>query len=255
MRALSHSCCDIVSLYDRQMKRAAAVDLPATLCYNRGMSKSANGSAPAGQHAPRCPGVYIMKDTRGRVLYVGKAQDLRSRVRAYFRASGDGRASVAVLRDKVRTVAYVTTRTAQQAALLEDKLIKEYQPRYNVDLKDDKRFVSVKITMQEEFPRVLLVHQRADDGALYFGPFATTASARALVRTIQAKYQLRRCPGARCRARGPCMYAQMDACSAPCAGRIARAEYAARVQKAILHLQRAQEMQLAQGEWRMANGE
>ena len=248
MRAITHSFCDVVSLYGRKMKRAGTVDLSAGLCYNHAMSKSAKGSAPAGQRAPRCPGVYIMKDTTGRVLYVGKAQDLRNRVRAYFRASGDGRASVAVLRDKVRTVEYVTTCTAQQAALLEDKLIKEYQPRYNVDLKDDKRFVSVKITMQEEFPRVLLVHQRTDDGALYFGPFAVVASARALVRTIQAKYQLRRCPGARCRARGPCMYAQMNACSAPCAGRITREEYAARVQKAILYLQRAQEMQLARDE-------
>jgi excinuclease ABC subunit C len=199
---------------------------------------------PAAGAAPRCPGVYIMKNTAGQVLYVGKAHDLRSRVRSYFREKGDGRPCVAILRDKVRTVEYVTTRTDQQAALLEDQLIKEYQPRYNVELKDDKRFVSVKVTVQEEFPRVLLVHQRADDGALYFGPFAATATARALVRSIQEKFMLRRCTGARCRANGPCMYAQIDACSAPCAGRIAKEEYLARVQKAILHVQRAQAMQI-----------
>ncbi|MCX7004428.1 MAG: GIY-YIG nuclease family protein [bacterium] len=196
--------------------------------------------------APRCPGVYIMKDTAGQVLYVGKAHDLRSRVRSYFREKGDGRPSVAILRDKVRTVEYVTTRTDQQAALLEDKLIKEYQPRYNIDLKDDKRFISVKVTLQEEFPRVLLVHQRTDDGALYFGPFTVTATARALVRAVLEKFQLRRCTGAHCRANGPCMYAQIDACSAPCAGRIPKDEYLARVHKAMLHVQRAQELQLVE---------
>jgi len=194
--------------------------------------------------APRAAGVYVMRDGGGRVLYVGKAQDLRSRVQSYFRPQGDGRPSVAVLREKVRTIDYVTTRDAAQAALLEDKLIKEYQPRYNIERKDDKRYFSIKVTMQDEFPRLALVHQRADDGALYFGPFASGTYVKRLLRTLQEKYKLRRCPGPRCRSKGPCIYAQMDGCASPCSGRVTRAEYLARVQKVMAHLQRAQAAQL-----------
>lgn len=197
------------------------------------------------QDAPQSTGVYIMKDTGGSVLYVGKAKNLRSRVQSYFRKSGDGRFSTTILRKKVRTVEYVCTGNEQEALLLEDKLIKEYRPKYNVDLKDDKRYISVKIHVTEEFPRISIVHQREDDGSMYFGPFARGSHIKKLVRRLQEKYQLRRCSGRACDTSGPCMYAQIDACSAPCSGKISQMEYMARVQKVMAHLRRVERLERA----------
>jgi len=205
--------------------------------------KGSNGSIA---EAPRAPGVYVMKDGAGSVLYVGKAANLRTRVRSYFRASGDNRASVPILRDRIRSIEYIATPDERQAALLEDRLIKQHQPRYNFDLKDDKRFCSVKVTMAEEFPRVLVCHQRADDGSLYFGPFASSLRAKQMVKVLQAKHGLRRCPGPKCRRNGPCLYAQIKLCAAPCAQRIDRHEYLARIDKVLIHLRRAEQLEIGE---------
>jgi excinuclease ABC subunit C len=186
-----------------------------------------------------------MKDKSGRVLYVGKARNLRSRVQTYFRESGDGRENVSILRDKVTSIDYVTTRDEQEALILEDKLIKEYQPRYNLELKDDRRYFSVKVTVNEEYPRLLVCHQRKDDGALYFGPFASGGHVKRMVKRLQQKFRLRRCGGERCQSKGPCMYAQIDACSAPCTGTVDREEYMSRVRGALQYLQRAEAMNVA----------
>jgi len=194
--------------------------------------------------APKTAGVYLMKDTDGGVLYVGKARNLRSRVQTYFREKGDGRFSVTIMRDKIRTVEYIPTTNENEALLLEDKLIKEYQPRYNAMSKDDKRYPSIKITLNEDFPRVLRVRQRDDDGSLYFGPFAQAVSVNSLVKKLQDKYHLRRCTGPKCQANGPCMYAQIDMCSAPCSGQIDRDEYLQRIKKVIEFLRRTEEMQI-----------
>jgi excinuclease ABC subunit C len=194
--------------------------------------------------APKTAGVYLMKDTDGSVLYVGKARNLRSRVQTYFREKGDGRFSVAIMRDKIRTVEYIPTVNENEALLLEDKLIKEYQPRYNAMKKDDKRYPSIKITVNEYFPRVLKVRQREDDGALYFGPFAQGVSVNTVVKKLQDKYHLRRCPGPKCQTNGPCMYAQIDMCSAPCSGQVDREEYMQRIRKVIEFLRRTEEMQI-----------
>jgi excinuclease ABC subunit C len=194
--------------------------------------------------APAVSGVYLMKDKAGRVLYVGKAKNLRSRVQSYFRESGDGRENVATLRDKVRTVEYVTTGNEQEALILEDKLIKEYQPKYNLELKDDRRYFSVKVTVNEEYPRLLVCHQRQDDGALYFGPFAAGAYVKRMVKRLQLKHRLRRCAGEKCQVNGPCMYAQIDACSAPCSGGVDQEQYMQRVQAAMAHLRRAEAMRV-----------
>lgn len=179
-----------------------------------------------------------MKDVDGRVLYVGKARNLRSRVQSYFRKKGDGRISVEVMRDKIQSVEYITTTTEHEALLLEDKLIKEYSPRYNARLKDSKRYPSVKVTIREEFPRVFMVHQREDDGSLYFGPFTAVGSVRAMVKRLQDKYHLRRCPGPKCRSNGPCLYAQIDKCSAPCSGTVTPEDYRERIKNVIEFLHR-----------------
>lgn len=193
-------------------------------------------------NAPAAPGVYVMKNAGGTVIYVGKAKNLRSRVRSYFSARGDERPSVPILRDKLRTIDYIETATEHEALILEDKLIKEYQPRYNSDLKDDQRYFSIKLTVNEEFPRIMLVHQRQDDGALYFGPFPSGAHVKTMVRRLQKKYHLRRCPGPRCRADGPCLYAQIDACASPCSGAVTKAEYDGRVKQVAAFLRRMESM-------------
>ncbi len=210
------------------------------------MTRRAKNAAPAADprvhDAPRAPGVYVMKDSGDHVLYVGKAKNLRARVQSYFRPGGDGRASVAFLQSKVRNVEFLVTPSDDAATMLENQLIKEYQPRYNIELKDDRRYFSLKLTLHEEFPRLLVTHQRIDDGALYFGPFSSGAHAKRLARNLQQKYHLRRCGGAACRQHTPCMYAQMDACSAPCAGAVSRGEYHARIERLIQELRRVEAM-------------
>ncbi len=195
--------------------------------------------------APKVSGVYLMKDDAGKVMYIGKAKNLRSRVQSYFREKGDGRFSVAVLRDKVKTVEYLTTVNDKEALLLEDKLIKQYQPKYNIDLKDDSRYSSVKLTIREEYPRLLVVHQRKDDGSLYFGPFTSAADTKKMVKKLQEKYKLRRCKGDKPKKDGPCLYAQIDGCCAPCNGEISLEEYRERIKKIISSLRRAEMMEIS----------
>ena len=206
--------------------------------------KQDNNSAVDISDAPKTAGVYLMKDSDGGVLYVGKARNIRSRVQTYFREKGDGRFSVTIMRDKIRKVEYIPTTNENEALLLEDKLIKEYQPRYNAMSKDDKRYPSIKVTLNEEYPRVLRVRQREDDGSLYFGPFAQGVSVNELVKKMQDKYQLRRCSGPKCKSNGPCMYAQIDMCSAPCTGQVNREEYMQRIKKVIEFLRRTVESQI-----------
>ena len=215
------------------------------LAEKSGKNGATAASSPA-DAAPVSPGVYVMKDETGTVLYVGMAKNLRSRVRSYYRVRGDARPSVPVLRDRVRTIEYITTHDEGKAALLEDRLIKEYQPRYNFDLKDDKRYYSVKVTLAEEFPRIMLCHQRVDDGSLYFGPFASSRRVKQMLKSLQEKHQLRRCPGAKCRRNGPCLYAQINLCSAPCAGKATRVEYLERIDRVLLHLKRAEQMEVGE---------
>ena len=198
-----------------------------------------------GESAPKVSGVYLMKDDEGNVMYIGKAKNLRSRVQSYFREKSDGRYSVAILRDKVKTVEYLTTKNDREALLLEDKLIKQYQPKYNIDLKDDSRYSSVKLTIREEYPRLIVVHQRVDDGSLYFGPFTSAAETRKMVKKLKEKYKLRRCKGEKPKKDGPCLYAQIDGCAAPCIGKISLEEYQEIIKKIISSLRRAETMEVS----------
>jgi len=195
--------------------------------------------------APKLSGVYLMKDVDGNVMYIGKAKNLRSRVQSYFREKGDGRYSVTILRDKVKTVEYLTTKNDKEALLLEDKLIKQYQPKYNIDLKDDRRYSSVKLTIRDEYPRLMIVHQRIDDGSLYFGPFTSGAETKKMIKKLNEKYKLRRCKGDKPKKDGPCLYAQIDGCSAPCVHNISLDEYRDKIKKIITVLRRAEMMEVS----------
>ncbi len=175
---------------------------------------------------PQSPGVYLMMDANGQILYVGKAVRLRSRLRSYFTHGGDGRQQIPLLMRKVARLEVMVTDTEKEALLLENTLIKEHRPRYNIELRDDKTYVSVRMDLREDFPMMQVVRQVKNDGARYFGPYASAAAIRETLRQIYRIFPLRHAPMERCRLRGrPCLFHQIGQCSAPCYGRISREDY------------------------------
>ncbi len=175
---------------------------------------------------PTSPGVYLMHDAGDKILYVGKAKNLRSRLRSYFSASGDSRPQVRFLLGRVERIETIVTDTEKEALILENTLIKKHRPRYNLDLRDDKTYVSIRIDPREEFPGLQVVRRVVQDGALYFGPYASASGVRETLKEIYRIFPLRHFPLAQCRRRGrPCLFFQIGQCSAPCHGRISPAEY------------------------------
>jgi len=187
---------------------------------------------------PSAPGVYLMKDAKGTVLYVGKAKDLRKRLRSYLKAERDGRAQIRLLLERAVAVETIVTDTEKEALLLEDTLIKEHHPRYNIDLRDDKTFVSLRLDLSEEFPAFEVVRRVRADGARYFGPFPSAQAVRDTLKEIHRIFALRRYPMARCRRRSrPCLFHQVGQCSAPCHGLIDREGYRLLVEGAVALLE------------------
>ena len=199
---------------------------------------------------PDAPGVYLFKDTRGRVLYVGKADVLRDRVRAYFGPSLDVRHVRMV--ERAERVEFAVTGSISEAYLLEANLIKQHKPRYNIRLKDDKSYPYVKITLGEDFPRILRTRSLGDRTARYFGPFANAKSVDQSLDLLQKLFPYRTCkltilagdegrgrtvppsalPGGR-----PCLLFHLKRCTAPCVGNTTRDEYRATVDKSVLFLE------------------
>jgi excinuclease ABC subunit C len=187
---------------------------------------------------PTSPGVYLMRDADGTIIYVGKARSLRQRVRSYFNASGDSRHHVRFLVARVSDIEVLLTDTEKEALLLENTLIKQHRPRYNLDLKDDKTYFSLRLDPREEFPRFSLVRKMPRDGARYFGPYSSAAAAREVLRQMTRMFPLRHYPLAACMARKrPCLYHQIGQCSAPCQGLISKADYQELVESAMLFLE------------------
>ncbi len=175
---------------------------------------------------PLSPGVYLMFGSDDKVLYVGKAKQLRSRLRSYFSAAGDGRLQIPLLMEKVARIEVIVTDTEKEALLLENTLIKKYRPRYNIELRDDKTYVSVRIDLHDPFPMMQVVRQVKNDGAHYFGPYSSAAAIRETLKEIYRIFPLRHSPVERCRKRGrPCLFHQIGQCSAPCHGKISQADY------------------------------
>jgi len=175
---------------------------------------------------PTTPGVYLMKKNDGEVLYVGKAINLRNRLRSYFSATGDGRAHIRFLLTRVQDIEVIVTDTDKEALILENTLIKKYRPRYNINLRDDKTYVSLRIDPHEEFPGLQITRKVKKDGARYFGPYASSAAVRQTLKEIYRIFPLRHYPLQRCRKRGrPCLFHQIGQCSAPCHGLIGRDAY------------------------------
>ncbi|MCC6048007.1 MAG: excinuclease ABC subunit UvrC [Thermodesulfobacterium sp.] len=193
---------------------------------------------------PNEPGVYLYKDARGDVLYVGKAKDLRARISSYFR-NGYLSPKIQRLLDTAKELEYILTRTEKEALLLEATLIKKYRPKYNVLLKDDKNYPLIRINLNEEYPALQIVRKRKKgDKALYFGPFTSAKAIREILKLLSKTFPLRRCTLAEMkRRRAPCVYYQIKKCLAPCVRDVPREEYAKLVQGVVDFFQgRAREL-------------
>lgn len=187
---------------------------------------------------PKSPGVYIMKNKKGAILYIGKAKDLRARVRSYFDPAHDTRYRIRFLVPKIDKVDFVVTDTEKEALILENTLIKKHKPRYNVLLRDDKTYISLRIDPRESFPRLNFVRKVARDGALYFGPYTSAHAARDTYRSIHQLFPLRSCSDSVFRTRRrPCLQYQINRCAAPCVGLISKEEYKSIVKQVIMFLE------------------
>jgi len=186
---------------------------------------------------PAGPGVYLLKDAQGKVIYVGKAVSLRARVRSYLRG-GDERSQVRFLVGRLADFETLVTATEKEALILENNLIKQYHPRYNIRLKDDKSYVSVKVTIQEPWPRVLVTRRIVKDGSRYFGPFHSASAVRETLDTIRKIFPLRTCSDGVFRNRTrPCIEYDIKRCLGPCVLPVDRAAYEEHLRQAMLLLE------------------
>src|SRR5437660_3072573 len=185
---------------------------------------------------PHKPGVYLMKDRFGTVVYVGKARDLRKRVSQYFhpsrRMSWDLKFNALV--EAIHDLEVHIVRSEPEALLLEGKLIKEFHPRYNVSFRDDKRFLLLKVNLNDPIPRFTLTRLKQDDGARYFGPFANSGSLRSTLALVRRQYHLRGCRPLTPTERDyrHCLYAHLKYCTAPCINNVTREQYLEQIQAA-----------------------
>ena len=203
-----------------QQPKPAPDDVPAEAA-----DVIADRLAEKASHVPARPGVYIFKDKRGKVIYVGKAKSLRDRVRSYVRG-GDGRYQVSFLMNRAVDFETLVTVSETEALILENNLIKQYKPRYNINLKDDKSYVSVKVTVKDPWPRILVTRKIERDGNLYLGPYASASGIRETLEVARKIFPLRTCSNAVFRNRSrPCLEYQIKRCLGPCVLPVDRDEY------------------------------
>ncbi|MDI9570177.1 MAG: excinuclease ABC subunit UvrC [Pseudomonadota bacterium] len=187
--------------------------------------------------APRAPGVYLMRDAVGEIVYVGKAKDLRARLRNYVGGT-DGRGMIPFLLSRVRRVEWILTATEKEALILENNLIKEHLPRYNVVFRDDKDYFHIRMDVTAPFPRWQLVRRPKKDGARYFGPYPSSGAAKETLRFLQTAFPLRTCRDAELRnRRRPCLEYQIGRCPAPCVQLVDEEAYGRSVRQGLAFLE------------------
>jgi excinuclease ABC subunit C len=188
------------------------------------------------ENLPGAPGVYLMKNRAGKVIYVGKAVDLKKRVGSYF-ADVPKDPKTTLLVKEIADIDVIVTDTEVEALLTENTLIKEYRPRFNVNLKDDKNYLSLRVDVRDDFPRFTLVRSVKRDGALYFGPYTSAATVRQNFKWLSATFGLRQCSDHKFANRSrPCIYYEIGQCSAPCTACISREDYHKGVDQAVMFL-------------------
>jgi len=201
---------------------------------------------------PANPGVYLMKDTRGSIIYVGKAANLRHRVSSYFSRSHRLEPRIQRMVGRIADIEFYITASEEEALVLELNLIKRHSPHYNVRLKDDKSFPYLKIDTSEDWPRVQIVRRLEGNGGRYFGPFASAKSIRRALRVVKGIFPFRPCSRDISRPLSrPCLEYDLHNCPAPCTGYISREEYASVIKQLILFLEGRQEAVVKQLEGEM----
>ncbi|HDN84331.1 MAG TPA: excinuclease ABC subunit UvrC, partial [Candidatus Aerophobetes bacterium] len=185
---------------------------------------------------PDKPGVYLFKNKKGKIIYVGKAISLRKRVRSYFQR-GVFSPRIGSLVSRIQDLEWIVTESEAEAFLLESNLIKHHHPRYNIRFRDDKSYPYIKISTNEDFPRVFLTRNPKRDGCQYFGPYTNVKAAKKTLRLIHRLFPLRRCKDKFKNRLSPCLNFYIGECSAPCVGRITKDEYSSLVKGVSLFLQ------------------
>ena len=183
---------------------------------------------------PDCPGVYMHKDRLGQVIYVGKAISLRNRVRQYFQSSANQNPKVRAMVSNIAEFEYITCQTEMEALILECNLIKKYEPKYNVLLRDDKTYPYIKVTVQEEYPRVLKTRMLKKDGSRYFGPYSDTGAVNMIIELLNKVFVLKRCSALSFPDDyRPCLNYHIKECRGICTGDVSPQAYRTYVNKAL----------------------
>jgi excinuclease ABC subunit C len=183
---------------------------------------------------PDKPGVYLMKDDKGRIIYVGKAINLKNRVRSYFQSSRNHSGKVLALVAHIADLEYIITASEIEALILECNLIKKHRPKYNISLKDDKTYPYIKVTY-EDFPRVYATRKVLKDGARYFGPYTSAGAVHETLRLLKTLFPLRSCR--KLAAKRPCLEHHIKRCLAPCAGKVEQGTYSEMIKAVTLFLE------------------
>ena len=183
---------------------------------------------------PESPGVYLMKNDQGRIIYVGKAVVLKNRVRQYFQSNKNHSPKVRAMVSHIADFEIIMTHSEVEALILECNLIKKHRPRYNISLKDDKSYPYVKVTVQEEFPRVFVTRRLLKDGARYFGPYTSVTALHESLKLLKRLFPLRTCKHLQDR---PCLEFHIKRCLAPCVGKVSQEEYAVMIREVLLFLE------------------
>lgn len=201
---------------------------------------------------PTSTGVYLMRGERGEILYVGKAKNLRARVRTYFTKGGDSRFQIHYLLRRVRKLDFVVTGTEKEAVILENNFIKKHKPRYNIVFRDDKTYLHVKLSLKDEWPRLYRVRRPRKDGAKHYGPYSSAASLRETLDALQYVFPLRTCSDHELYNRTrPCIEYEIGRCLAPCVGNVTRERYDELVRQVDLYLSGRREELIKQLELQM----
>jgi excinuclease ABC subunit C len=189
------------------------------------------------QSFPRSPGVYLMKDKQGLIIYVGKAKNLRQRVRQYF-SNHDERYQISFLMKRLCEIDFLQTSNEKEALLLENSLIKKHKPKYNIFLKDDKTYLGLKVNVKHKFPRIFPTRHIKKDGSNYYGPFTSADSLRKVKEFIDLYFKLRTCSDHELNNRTrPCLEYQIKRCSAPCVGYVDKTQYLNQIEQVSLFLE------------------
>lgn len=199
---------------------------------------------------PEDPGVYEMLDEKGKIIYVGKAVNLKNRVSSYFKGAKEPK--TAALVEKIRDINWTITGSEVEALILESNLIKENKPKYNIILRDDKHYPYLKIDLKDKFPRIQVVRRKLNDGAQYFGPYATIGGIKGMTKVLEAIFPLRTCSDNELKHRQrPCLQYQIKRCLAPCVSLCSEEEYRTLIEETVMFLKGREKELLAQLKKRM----